>query len=100
MAKGFGMAAERIRGNDMSLATAFDTLGTVLMTEIGGSMGPSSTSTTCFRQKFSPLPRRPFSMLSAPPQGRFMRQRSEERHKPSNKMNAFQLPTRRQSSRQ
>lgn len=40
MAKGFGMAAERIRGNDMSLATAFDTLGTVLMTEIGGSMGP------------------------------------------------------------
>ena len=40
MAKGFGMAAERIRGNDMSLATALDTLGTVLMTEIGGSMGP------------------------------------------------------------
>jgi dihydroxyacetone kinase-like protein len=40
MAKGFGMAAERIRGNDMSLAMAFDTLGTVLMTEIGGSMGP------------------------------------------------------------
>ncbi|RWN21634.1 MAG: dihydroxyacetone kinase subunit L [Mesorhizobium sp.] len=40
MAKGFGMAAERIRGNDMSLATAFDTLGTVLITEIGGSMGP------------------------------------------------------------
>ncbi|PDQ21392.1 dihydroxyacetone kinase subunit L [Mesorhizobium sanjuanii] len=40
MAKGFGMAADRIRGNDMSLATALDTLGTVLMTEIGGSMGP------------------------------------------------------------
>ncbi|WP_095200763.1 dihydroxyacetone kinase subunit DhaL [Mesorhizobium carmichaelinearum] len=40
MAKGFGMAADRIRGNDMSLASAFDTLGTVLMTEIGGSMGP------------------------------------------------------------
>lgn len=40
MAKGFGMAADRIRGNDVSLATAFDTLGTVLMTEIGGSMGP------------------------------------------------------------
>ncbi len=40
MAKGFGMAAERIKGQDMSLATAFDTLGTVLMTEIGGSMGP------------------------------------------------------------
>ena len=40
MAKGFGMAADRIRGNDVSLATALDTLGTVLMTEIGGSMGP------------------------------------------------------------
>jgi dihydroxyacetone kinase-like protein len=40
MAKGFGMAAERIKGSDMSLAVAFDTLGTVLMTEIGGSMGP------------------------------------------------------------
>ncbi|NEH51740.1 dihydroxyacetone kinase subunit L [Rhizobium leguminosarum] len=40
MAKGFGMAAERIKGADMSLAEALDTLGTVLMTEIGGSMGP------------------------------------------------------------
>ena len=40
MAKGFGMATERIRGKEMSLATAFDTLGTVLMTEIGGSIGP------------------------------------------------------------
>ncbi|PKA45330.1 dihydroxyacetone kinase subunit DhaL [Rhizobium sullae] len=40
MAKGFGMAAERIKGNGMSLAGALDTLGTVLMTEIGGSMGP------------------------------------------------------------
>lgn len=40
MAKGFGMAADRIRGSDMSLAAALDTLGTVLMTEIGGSMGP------------------------------------------------------------
>jgi dihydroxyacetone kinase-like protein len=40
MAKGFGMAAERIRGNDVSLATALDVLGAVLMTEIGGSMGP------------------------------------------------------------
>ncbi|MEZ2131439.1 MULTISPECIES: dihydroxyacetone kinase subunit DhaL [unclassified Sinorhizobium] len=40
MAKGFGMAAERIKGSDMSLAAALDTLGTVLMTEIGGSMGP------------------------------------------------------------
>ncbi len=40
MAKGFGMAAERIKGAGMSLAEALDTLGTVLMTEIGGSMGP------------------------------------------------------------
>jgi dihydroxyacetone kinase-like protein len=40
MAKGFGMAAERIKGKDVSLAAALDTLGTVLMTEIGGSMGP------------------------------------------------------------
>lgn len=40
MAKGFGMAAERLKGQDVSLANAFDTLGTVLMTEIGGSMGP------------------------------------------------------------
>nr|WP_314094361.1 dihydroxyacetone kinase subunit DhaL [uncultured Shinella sp.] len=40
MAKGFGMAAERLKGNDASLAQSLDTLGTVLMTEIGGSMGP------------------------------------------------------------
>lgn len=40
MAKGFGMAAERLKGQDMPLAGAFDTLGTILMTEIGGSMGP------------------------------------------------------------
>jgi dihydroxyacetone kinase-like protein len=40
MAKGFGMAAERLKGKDASLADALDTLGTVLMTEIGGSMGP------------------------------------------------------------
>jgi dihydroxyacetone kinase-like protein len=40
MAKGFGMAAERLKGKDASLAEALDTLGTVLMTEIGGSMGP------------------------------------------------------------
>ena len=40
MAKGFGMAAERLRGKNASLATSLDTLGTVLMTEIGGSMGP------------------------------------------------------------
>ena len=40
MAKGFGMAAERLKGKDASLADALDTLGMVLMTEIGGSMGP------------------------------------------------------------
>jgi dihydroxyacetone kinase-like protein len=40
MAKGFGLAAERIRGKNLSLSAALDTLGTVLMTEIGGSMGP------------------------------------------------------------
>jgi len=40
MAKGFGMAAERLKGTDASLASSLDTLGTVLMTEIGGSMGP------------------------------------------------------------
>ncbi|WP_018328936.1 dihydroxyacetone kinase subunit DhaL [Rhizobium giardinii] len=40
MAKGFGLAADRIRGKELSLAEALETLGTVLMTEIGGSMGP------------------------------------------------------------
>jgi dihydroxyacetone kinase-like protein len=40
MAKGFGMTAERLTGKDVSLSQALDTLGTVLMTEIGGSMGP------------------------------------------------------------
>lgn len=40
MAKGFGLAADRLRGQDASLAKALDTLGTILMTEIGGSMGP------------------------------------------------------------
>lgn len=40
MAKGFGMAAERLKGQDASLSVAFETLGTLLMTEIGGSMGP------------------------------------------------------------
>ena len=40
MAKGFGMAAERLKGKNQSLSTSLDTLGTVLMTEIGGSMGP------------------------------------------------------------
>lgn len=40
MAKGFGIAADRLRGRDVSLGEAFDTLGNVLLTEIGGSMGP------------------------------------------------------------
>jgi len=40
MAKGFGMAAERLKGQSTSLDQALDTLGTLLMTEIGGSMGP------------------------------------------------------------
>ncbi|MBB3610366.1 dihydroxyacetone kinase subunit DhaL [Rhizobium sp. BK602] len=40
MAKGFGMAAERLKGKDLSLAASLETLGTLLMTEIGGSMGP------------------------------------------------------------
>lgn len=40
MAKGFKMAAERMSGEHLSLAAALETLGTVLMTEIGGSMGP------------------------------------------------------------
>ncbi len=40
MAKGFNMAAERLKGHGLSLAASLDTLGTVLMTEIGGSMGP------------------------------------------------------------
>jgi dihydroxyacetone kinase-like protein len=40
MAKGFGLAAGQIKGKDLSLAQALDVLGTVLMTEIGGSMGP------------------------------------------------------------
>ncbi|AIC29684.1 dihydroxyacetone kinase ADP-binding subunit L (plasmid) [Rhizobium etli bv. mimosae str. IE4771] len=40
MAKGFGLVADRIRGKELSLAKALETLGKVLMTEIGGSMGP------------------------------------------------------------
>jgi dihydroxyacetone kinase-like protein len=40
MAKGFGMAAERLKGEDKTLGEAFDVLGSVLMNEIGGSMGP------------------------------------------------------------
>ena len=40
MAKGFGMTAERLKGKGASLSESLDTLGTLLMTEIGGSMGP------------------------------------------------------------
>ena len=40
MAKGFGMAADRLQGGPYSLSHAFGTLGDVLMSEIGGSMGP------------------------------------------------------------
>lgn len=40
MAKGFGRAAERIDGNDDTLDAAMATLSDVLMSEIGGSMGP------------------------------------------------------------
>ncbi len=41
MAKGFGMAAERLGdGSDASLDRAMAVLGEVLMGEIGGSMGP------------------------------------------------------------
>jgi dihydroxyacetone kinase-like protein len=40
MAKGFSLAAERLRGEPKTLAAALAALGDVLMTEIGGSMGP------------------------------------------------------------
>ena len=40
MAKGFSLAAERLRGEPEPLAAALAALGDVLMTEIGGSMGP------------------------------------------------------------
>ncbi|WP_062015031.1 dihydroxyacetone kinase subunit DhaL [Aureimonas sp. AU4] len=40
MAKGFGMAAERLKGREATLAEAMALLGEVLMGEIGGSMGP------------------------------------------------------------
>ena len=40
MAKGFSLAAERLRGETPPLAASLATLGDVLMTEIGGSMGP------------------------------------------------------------
>ena len=40
MAKGFGIAAERLAGQDSTLGQSFEMLGSVLMNEIGGSMGP------------------------------------------------------------
>lgn len=40
MAKGFGMAAGRLRGMDRSFSDSLNELGQVLLTEIGGSMGP------------------------------------------------------------
>ncbi len=40
MAKGFSRAAERIAGRDLSLDQAMAELSDVLLTEIGGSMGP------------------------------------------------------------
>lgn len=40
MAKGFGLAAERLKGKSLPLAQSLEVLGTVLMSEIGGSMGP------------------------------------------------------------
>ncbi|MEE2860776.1 MAG: dihydroxyacetone kinase subunit DhaL [Pseudomonadota bacterium] len=40
MAKGFGRASERVSGKDLSLHDAFMVLSDVLMSEIGGSMGP------------------------------------------------------------
>jgi phosphoenolpyruvate---glycerone phosphotransferase subunit DhaL len=40
MAKGFSLAAARLHGEALSLSASLGTLGEVLMTEIGGSMGP------------------------------------------------------------
>ena len=40
MAKGFGMASERLTGQNTSLSKSFAILGDILMSEIGGSMGP------------------------------------------------------------
>ncbi len=40
MAKGFGLAADRLRGEKVSLSGSLATLGDVLLSEIGGSMGP------------------------------------------------------------
>ena len=40
MSKGFQMCAERLAGIGYDLATGLTTLGTLLLTEIGGAMGP------------------------------------------------------------
>ncbi|HET6451654.1 MAG TPA: DAK2 domain-containing protein, partial [Spirochaetia bacterium] len=40
MAKGFGLAAERIGGRPISLTEGLTTISSVLLTEIGGAMGP------------------------------------------------------------
>lgn len=40
MAKGFGRAADQIAGKNLPLSDAFEKLSDVLMSEIGGSMGP------------------------------------------------------------
>jgi phosphoenolpyruvate---glycerone phosphotransferase subunit DhaL len=40
MAKGFGRAAERVAGQDITLDAALLVLSDILMSEIGGSMGP------------------------------------------------------------
>jgi len=40
MNKGFSLCEARIKNEDISFAEALDVLGTVLFTEIGGSMGP------------------------------------------------------------
>ncbi|HTZ52154.1 MAG TPA: dihydroxyacetone kinase subunit DhaL [Spirochaetia bacterium] len=40
MAKGFAMAAQKLPGPECTLADGLSTIGTVLLTEIGGAMGP------------------------------------------------------------
>ena len=40
MSKGFGMAAERLTGSTCSLSEGLAVIGNVLLTEIGGAMGP------------------------------------------------------------
>jgi phosphoenolpyruvate---glycerone phosphotransferase subunit DhaL len=40
MSKGFGMAAERLAGSSSSLSDGLAEIGTILLTEIGGAMGP------------------------------------------------------------